>query len=150
MKGLSFHRPWLWAILNLPPGVAKDVDNRDKRWHSLIGERIALHSATEVAPDAYDIIEGICGKRPPKDLKLLPCGIVGVARVVDIIDKSDLFGAQEMFKNQWLNKTQPYALRLREVQKLTTPIACRGHQGIWDVPIDVFAAINEQLRAMPR
>lgn len=42
----------------------------------------------------------------------------------------------------------PYCFVLQNVRRLKLPVRCNGAQGLWDVPADVLAEVEEELRGV--
>lgn len=136
MKALTLWQPWAYAVAHL----GKDVENRQwKPWAGIIGQRIAIHASKRwVKRDmeawcASLVIHGLAEELPLAALAE-QCGkVVATARVTEIVEASD---------SVWF--TGPYGWVLADVAVLKTPIACRGAQGMWDLPPDVFAMVEAQ------
>jgi len=96
-------------------------------WPRIIGHRIALHAGLR-----YDV-SGAMGMReeglydPPPDA-LCPKGcIVGTFRVTGYVEESD---------DPWF--IGPFGWLLADVVALDRPVPCRGAQGLWKVPEEVW------------
>lgn len=90
-KALSVRQPWAWAIVH----GGKDIENRDWR-HSPDSMRFrgdfCVHASTGMTRYEYESAAEFMAKigvtcPPPADLKR--GGIIGIARLVDIVKDSD-------------------------------------------------------------
>lgn len=81
MKALSIQQPWAWAIFN----AGKDIENRD--WNTQFRGPVLIHCGLKIDQSAFDDIEMICGRRPPKELPT--GGIVGRVDIVGVSDRHD-------------------------------------------------------------
>jgi hypothetical protein len=84
-KCLSVKQPWAWAIINLPPELAKDTENRT--WATKYRGRVAIQAGKactdEEYADAARLIRKLTGKSPPP-LADLPRGeIIGTVEITD-------------------------------------------------------------------
>jgi hypothetical protein len=88
VKALSVRQPWAWAIVCLPTGVAKDVENRS--WSTGHRGPLAIHATKPASRADYerdcDAIEAICGERPPGYRDAVTSAVVGVVDLVDCRD----------------------------------------------------------------
>lgn len=130
MKALTIKQPWVHAILRLE----KDIENRP--WQRSYRGWIALHAAGE--PDRGATFPR--GHKVP-DLETLDySAICGVARVVDIVEKS---------RSKWFLRPKDgatnYGWVLAGVKRLKRPIPYNGTLGLWEVPPSVVAEIQLQL-----
>ena len=140
IKALSLRRPWPWAIFDLPPEYAKDVENR--MWHTDFRGSVLIHAAKGCTVDEYydgvDFIVATClelGRRtlvevPPLE-QMAAGGIVGAVDIVDCVDSI----TSPWFVGKW-------GFVLRNPRKLPF-VECRGQQGFFPVPNDVVARIKE-------
>ena len=144
MKALSFSQPWLWAVLH----AGKHVENRS--WPPpihMIGERIALHAAKSFdtdlsyagrSPIGYLLLHGFA---PPASFHSYDkSAIVGVATIDRVVTEKKTLAEDQ---KRWF--FGEYGWILTDVHALTRPIAATGKLGLWEVPFDMVAEINEQL-----
>lgn len=127
MKALTLHQPWAWAIV----AAGKDIENRTwKPPTSILGHRIAIHAGkTFDLTGANDICDML-------HLEQLPAaaeegGIVGTAIIA---------GWEAISSSRWFNG--PIGWRLTGIQRLATPIPCRGAQRLWTVPPEIAALVE--------
>lgn len=134
LRALTVWQPWAHCIAHL----GKRIENRGWRpWAEMIGQVIAIHAAARV-----DFIEEhelgmrlrAMGHDLPHPSELPRGAIVAVARVTGYVVASDSF---------WF--VGPYGWTLSDVIALPQPIACRGAQGLWNVPPDVAARVLKSL-----
>lgn len=148
MKALTLIQPWAWCITHSD----KRVENRT--WEppaSLLGERFAIHAGKA------SVDEAIVCRLACEDIEVpeeLPRGaIVGTARLIGIArDLGALTVAPGVdshvvtahaFDRWWIG---PIGWVLGGVFRLREPVPCRGAQGLWTVPAEVLARIEEQMR----
>ena len=130
MKAITIKQPWVHAILK----EGKDIENRS--WKRDFRGWLAIHSSASPRRDA----------RYPKGYKVPPledltyASICGVARVVDMVSKS-----QSPWFDRPRNGQKNYGWLLQDIRPLKKPIPCKGALGLWDVPAPVFRAIKQQL-----
>lgn len=155
---LSIRQPWVWAILN----AGKRVENRTQRWdyrgevllHASLfgaltaaqrrkmgtGAEIRLTRAQDTVLEELEIVRDIYGIDAIELPRITPRmlfgdhlgAIVGKARIVDCVEESD---------SQWF--VGPFGLVLEDVRPLAKPVPCKGALGLWIVPPDVIAQIQE-------
>jgi hypothetical protein len=89
---LSVRQPWAWAIIH----AGKDIENRTwKPGNPGLRFRgpLAIHAARGMTQDEYedacDSIERICGFPVPPAVELQRGGIIGMARLTDIVLSSN-------------------------------------------------------------
>ncbi len=143
MRGLTFWRPWLWAILHAPPETQKDIENRPwEPWASILGERIALHSGRHYEDDDATEILATCGVPFGAGFpsRFEDEGIVGVARVSGCLSR---FEDVPVTQRKWWRG--PFAWTLVDKQALPDPIPFKGKQGLWLVPEEIEREIQIQL-----
>ena len=150
MKALTLRHPWPWAIVAL----GKDVENRTwapGRDQLAIGDWFAIHGG--VTPRGADLVEvqiqasGLVATHRARVMRqclvngdltvndvILP-GIVAVCRHAGVVRA----GGSPWFEG-------PLGWRLADVAALPVPVPCRGAQGLWDIPDDVFAEVRLQFR----
>lgn len=153
MLALTLWQPWAWAILHLPLGLAKPVENRD--WmppRGVIGTRIALHggkrydaaarhSIARVHVDAYVLLS---------DTRRFNTGILGTVRLVGVVEERR--GRIELVAGGWGEVTRElcepwflgcrYGWLLDQRRVLGPPIPSRGYRKLWTVPDDVAARVE--------
>ncbi len=137
IRGLTLHRPWPWAFTH----GGKRVENRTwKPPPTIVGGYIALHAGKRFDPIAAErIYYGDFGVHP--HLSRSPDAhphsvIVAVAKLVGFREhhSSDPEG--------WA--FGPYVWKLPDVTLLSEPVPCKGAQGLWKLPDDVFDAVARQ------
>lgn len=148
MRALTIHRPWTWAIFDLPEGQAKRIENR--RWRppqEIIGAPLAIHAGKTFDDEGARWIACDLGLSvPPRYAH--PEGIVGVVTVLDVLDESDLYTAQTMLdrypgQERWF--FGPFGWVLADVLRLAKPVPCRGMQGLWTLPDVVHREVARQV-----
>lgn len=153
MKALTLWRPWSDAIIHGP----KRVENR--AWtppRALLGEVIAIHAGKrfdEVAALGIAVDFRIDWTPPMTDAES-PQGIVGVARLRGWLDLRERHAQHEPGPDAWALRRSPWwagpvGWWLDDVVAIE-PVPCRGAQGLWTVPADVAAIVEERARAARR
>jgi hypothetical protein len=153
MLALTLWQPWAWAILHLPLGLAKPVENRD--WmppRGVIGTRIALHGGKRYDAAARHSIAGANMDAYillPSDARRFYGGILGTVRLVGVVEERR--GYIELVAGGWGEVTRErcapwfvgrYGWLFDQRRVLDTPIPCRGFQKLWTVPDDVAARVE--------
>ena len=152
-RALSLYSPWAWAVLNL----GKDIENRNwQRWSGDAKFRgwFWLHASMFGGPtqgglrklvEEFEGVKTMAGRagRSMPDHPVTPQmflnmrgKIVGLARVVDVVDSSD---------SGWF--CGPLGLVLADVTPLVESVECKGALGFWTVPPDVLSRCQ---RFIPR
>lgn len=145
MKALTIHQPWAWAIA----AGHKDIENRS--WATKHRGLLAIHagSSRKSLSEATQFIRWL-GIEPPAELVF--GAVIAVADLVDIVDRSQppsLFGSTArdwLAANPWAEDHQCWVLK--NVRALSDPVLCAGKMGLFDLPADVAAAVNDQLNAV--
>ena len=137
MKALSFRQPWSWCILH----AGKDIENRDWQPRNP-GLRFRgpflIHTGATMTRDDYEGCLDLFQSLREIDLvaadlvfpsreQLVLGGIVGRARIVDVVQQS---------KSPWF--FGPLGLVLADVEPLPF-VPLKGQLGFFDVPDDVIA-----------
>jgi hypothetical protein len=133
MRALTLWQPWAWAILH----AGKRIENRS--WcppSGMIDEVIALHAGKRYARDAWNwpLISP-----PPKKSECTLGAVVGVARVVAVVDVHGVPLGQDPW---WAG---PLGWILDDVHPLVEPVPCRGFQGLWSLPPVVEDAVRARM-----
>lgn len=157
MKAITVWQPW--ASLTADGG--KDIENRGwKPPKAMIGERVAIHAAARFEPGeegedlsnlldsghfepgsvGYAVIDALYDGLT--DARNAPRGaIVAVATLAEVLE----YGVGRISTSPWY--CGPIGWRWADVRSLTSsPIPCKGKQGLWTLPADVEAAIPINIR----
>lgn len=136
MKALSLRQPWAHFVLH----HGKRIENR--RWNTSFRGTFLIHAAKGMTrierDDAYEMLYDVCGLLPDHltSPDLLRGGIVGYARVVDVIPPckpTSLF--HEPCAHRWHMGGQ-FGFVLEDVRPLRFA-PCRGALGFFDVPDEI-------------
>ena len=119
IKALSIKQPWPHRIFH----EGKDIENRD--WPTKGRGWFLIH-----AGKTYD-----CGKPPAAHANLPFGGIVGLARIVDCVTKSE---------SEWFFGR--YGFVLRDAFPIGL-VPCRGQLGFFVAPEEALAIVAAALRA---
>lgn len=129
MKALSIHQPWAWLITN---GI-KNIENRD--WSTDYRGFLLIHAGKK--PDEGAKLIGILRDIAPEYLDvsmkvdMKTGGIVGYATLQKVVTKSD---------SPWFRGKYGFVLTQRHPVPF---IPLRGQLGLFDVPAEIEAQINE-------
>lgn len=143
---LSFREPWLYFILNLPPGVRKNIENRKTAWRKR--GWIWTHASSMTDGDYLDGIRFAKKAGVPKDLlpekeQLAPLvgGIRGrIYLEGDLIMPSSLFHHPQKTNKWWMKDQFGYVV----TDSKTVPLVpCKGKMGLWPVPAEVLSLLQE-------
>jgi hypothetical protein len=136
MKALTLKQPWAWAVAH----AGKDVENRTwKPPASVIGQRIAIHAGKGWSEAGGWALQALAnGLFPPIESHIVFGAIIAVATIRGCV------GVEASCFNRWIDG--PYGWLLTHVIALPKPIPCRGNQGLWNVPADIEAEIDRQLK----
>jgi hypothetical protein len=129
MYGLTLHSPWAQAIVYGP----KRVENRSWRPGAALGELIAIHCGETLDEEAVHMLRERDLYEYREELHH-PGHIVGVARVVDVVEQSD---------DPWFRG--PLGWILEDVRALDEPLATPGDRRLWLVDEELVAEIEEQI-----
>lgn len=137
MRALTLYRPWAFAIVHGP----KRIENRD--WApppGVMGKFIAIHAGNTFDRDGEAFVVDQM-KLPQLPSEANDKGIVGVARVVGVVDDDDdaaLKGREE--QSEWY--FGPKGWVLDDCFPLPQPIAIKGALGLWTVPGEIEAKLR--------
>lgn len=162
MKALSIRQPWAWAILK----AGKDIENRD--WPTSLRGRFAIHTAKGMTRDEYQSAIGYITQAFVKNILRKPvehqigAGQLNIATgelvmpdfeeiirgaivgVTDLVDCLQFPYGTAYHGSPWFEGK--YGFILKNVIALPEPIPCKGALNFWEVPDDISAQIEEQLR----
>lgn len=124
MKALIIRQPWAWAIVF----AGKNVENRV--WTTAHRGEIAIH-ASNAAPAADWLPRGV---RVPDSAELSRGAIIGVAELVDVVERS---------RSKWFGG--PFGFVLANARPLPEPMPCKGMLRLWTVPADIESAVRSKL-----
>lgn len=151
MKALTLRCPWAYAITHL----GKRVENRTWRPPpALQGQRIAIHAGKappvrangtfDAGHEHWCEVQESLAWMTHKGLALMPVtarelveaasAVVAVATLAEVVTQS---------QSPWF--VGPFGWVLADVRALPAPIPCRGAQGLWDLPPDVLAQVQEAM-----
>lgn len=147
MKAISLTQPWA----SLVAAGAKQIETRDWRPTSALGEDIAIHASKSFPVDCRQLCDQtIFARALKRSWMQLPVGaVVAVARLASyerterLVVSNEITPLEEAFGNYGPNR---FGWRLENIRPLSTPINCRGALGIWFLPPDVDALVRQQLK----
>ena len=149
LRALTLWQPWAYAVAHL----GKNIENRGWKppdW--IVGKTLAIHAGATVERGAAEQIGAAFGVEIPKTL---PRGaIVATARVVgymfELSTGETLLGTRERVNVDPRWYSGPYGWLLADVVPIR-PVACKGRQGLWTVPVPVSVEVrNAVARARAR
>jgi hypothetical protein len=128
---ISIKRPWPWAIMFLPPEIAKDYENRSWALPRRYRETwLWLHSG-KVADrlTAWDFIEDVSGRRPPDSErgKRETGEIVGCIKFGHEVLPPDSPSSSDWYVGN-------YGWPILDACPLREPVPCVGQRGFWVPP----------------
>lgn len=153
MRGLTLHRP----VAAAHAWLSKDIENRS--WPppaAIVGSRIALHAGRRYSPEYERWIELVTRDELLTDeaLQLYEAhrhdeGIVAVATVAGWAGPKEFARpehhvADAVAASPWWIVGKVGWLLIDTV-RLPEPVPCRGAQGLWRLPADVEARVQEQV-----
>lgn len=152
MKAISLWQPWAsliaagiklvetrsWPIERRGPLAIHAAKHRLTR-RQVDAMRRELHEVTALLyPDKY------CSVHPLMMLDALPYGaVVAIVHVIACRDTNEVrerVSAQERMCGDF--RPGRFAWMFERVQKLRSPVACRGAQGIFELPLSIVDQIN--------
>ena|ERR1043166_1712591 len=135
VKALSLWQPWASAVsIN-----AKRIETRS--WWTPYRGRLAIHAAKKDTPELREFFtwkacEPVRRVFPRFDD--LPLGaIIATCRLVECLQATDVDCLSEQEKALGDYSLGRYAWVFEEIERLDTPVPCRGFQGIFDWPAAV-------------
>jgi hypothetical protein len=150
VKALTIHQPWASLIAH----GYKHVETRS--WPTTHRGPLAIHAGRRSFAEGYDVVEPrLKHARDDKAMEALfdlyrssfPLGaIVAVANVTDCVqvehdaDMTIQLSAVEHALGDYTPRR--YAWVLEDVRAIDPPLACRGAQGLWDVPLDLIEPLD--------
>jgi hypothetical protein len=125
-KCLSMRQPWAWAIVE----AGKFIENRS--WRTQYRGPLLIHAGLDIdCFGAMDLRRYL--NRPLDECRLPRGGIVGVATLVDCVDKADTV---------WFCGPRGFVL----ANAMPLPfVPMRGSVGIFDVPKENLSSIEAEL-----
>ena len=156
MKALSIRQPWAWAILF----AGKDFENRD--WYTSFRGRFAIHAAKGMTKSEYQsaisyITQAFVRstfRRQFEDQRATGHTHITLGELVmpdfedivrgAIVGVADLAACISNSPSPWFEGK--YGFVLRNVIALPEPIPCKGALSFWDVPAEIAAQIEAQLK----
>lgn len=104
-RALGVRQPWAWALIY----AAKNIENRDWKWNNpdlKFRKEFCVHASKDMTRDEYEEARSVMkdlGVTPPRPNLLQFGGIIGTARVADIVTASP---------SKWF--FGPYGLRIED------------------------------------
>jgi activating signal cointegrator 1 len=146
VKGITLYQPYATAI---PIGWKT---NETRGWSTTWRGLIAIHAARERSRSVMDVDEKAREllAQAAFSINLLPAfprgAIVAVARLVNVVHVEHVGPISDLERAFGDYGPGRFAWRLEDIKALE-PIACKGQQGIWDVPQDIKAEIERRIAA---
>jgi hypothetical protein len=144
MKAISLWQPYASAI---PLGL-KSVETR--HWQTSHRGEIAIHAAKRFGPEEkrFAMAERALDRLPAR----LPFGAIVAVVCLVSIRTSDELKLQVSAIERLYGNYEPgrFGWMLEEVRPLTTPVACLGRQGIFNLSPEVEQMVREQIDADPQ
>lgn len=144
--GFTFWRPWGDAIVRaVPPGATaphpKRIDNRPNRPPAnRIGRHIAIHTGQTTSQWGLDWLRDVYGYTWTND-DCSPSGrIIGVARVVGVIEHGDV----PWYFGPVFERKKNYGWILDDVRAIEPVTGIKGKLGCWALDADVLSMVRER------
>lgn len=155
MRAMTVRQPYAWAIMH----GGKTVENRSRNIAGSYRGPIAITSSRGADVDALadpGIVIAVTLRKlfGPDDCMASnspPGAILGVVDLVDV-HLSDVYAEVFDLHHERSGQCSPWALQdswhlmLANPRPLPTPIPVRGRLGLWTLPDDVAAQVEETLR----
>ena len=162
MRAITVRQPWGTAIIR----AGKDIENRSRNIAGSYRGPVAIHAGLRDLPiddGARDFIGAMTGRIPlithPKHLG----AVVGVVDLVGVhrcqlgrgvshvglpvcFDDETPTGRLCSAWAEYPTRDGRYHLVLANPRSLPKPIPCRGRLGLWTLPDDIAAQVEEALR----
>jgi hypothetical protein len=138
MKAITVRQPWAWAIAH----AGKEVENRGRRdpWHTVTGQRIAIHAGKGYDEDDLYDVAGLMGPVSWEDTEYLDVrgAIVATALLTGVHHSRQC-------RNRCSRWAQPgqWHLELAEVKPLLHPLPARGALGLWAPDQDLLHQLRQ-------
>lgn len=144
MKALTLKHPWPFAICRL----GKRIENRT--WEPYpkqlkVGDWLAIHGGVaprngapwdEAMSDLHSLqVRGLALNAIRLGETILP-GIVAVCRFGGVVTESE---------DPWFSG--PFGWLLEEATVLLEPVACKGAQGLWEIPEGAMPVVRRRWKA---
>jgi len=139
LKALTVRGVWGYAILHL----GKRIENRNDRWHSIIGQWVAIHFSSKMNIEGMSD-DGSCMKIQmmalerglrldimPHDIQSYLGKIVALAHVSGIRDPLTSDETAEI-EQDW-HDPRRFGLEFDELIELNVHVPARGNFGLWNV-----------------
>ena len=146
IKGLSLSRPWPWAFEH--PETPKRIENRTLARPNWV-DWVALHAAKSWDAKGLKYIQRSCPEIPAKNGDHPQSQIFAVCRIQDCLtydpwstSPDSIKKYVEPLKSQKMWVFGPYCWVITDLVMLKTPVPCSGARGLWDLPADVFEALQ--------
>ena len=140
MRAITVRQPWALHIMQ----SGKDVENRSRNIAGSYRGPVAIHAALTADEEALRRLP----MRAPNGIpRVFHYGVV--LGVVDLVDVHAMWadddGRCDHCSSRWAQQG-PYHLVLANPRPLSTPIPVRGRLGLWTLPDDIAAQVEEALR----
>lgn len=158
MRALTLWQPMAWAIAE----GHKPVENRS--WPlppDMIGARFAVHAGKKYDPEWASMIRSTFGLDVPPKNDIALGAVIAVATFRGCLDDEEvrMLNAEGLAElgmpaeamdsvTAWFSG--PYGFLVADIQRLSTPVPCRGFQGFWNLPEEIVAAVEKLSSDGPR
>lgn len=144
--GFTFWRPWGDAIIRPVPAGAiaphsKRIDNRpNPPPANRIGRHIAIHTSQTTSQWGLDWLRDVYGYKWTADDCSPPGCIIGVARVVGVIDRGDV----PWYFGPTFEGKKNYGWILDDVRAIEPVTGIKGKLGCWSLANGVSSVVQER------
>jgi hypothetical protein len=150
MRAMTVRQPWAWAIIH----GQKDVENRTRNIAGSYRGPVAITSSKQPLrgdDPGRSLIADLTGRYPLLEMPSSLGAILGLVDIVDVHTPDSCTRGWSAGKwpdmgwcSGWAIENQHH-LVLANPRPLSTPIPVRGRLGLWTLPDDVAAQVEEAL-----
>lgn len=146
MRALTVRQPWAWAIMH----GGKDVENRSRNIAGSYRGPVAITAGLAFDPDGQCEVARLTETTGPWPYDGFDFGaVLGVVILGDVhrsFDCWELDSPKRTRCSPWAIDDSPWHLILANPRPLPKPIPVKGRLGLWTLPVDVAAQVEEALR----
>ncbi len=136
MKAITLWQPWASLIMFGP----KRVENRTWRpKYTDLPCRLAIHAGAKEEKTVSEAVLKVLEGMPPAHWN--NSAILGTALLTTIVHS-----AEDLPEDQRMWFVGPIGWVLEDIRPLRFPLPCKGAQGLWTLPDDIFRKLKVQSR----
>jgi ASCH domain len=130
-QALSVRQPWAYAILH----GGKNIENRT--WPTQLRGTIAIHAGRTMEPNDIDEFFRFLDERRLSGTWLTRAAVESLPRGA-VVGTVDIVGCVRESDSPWFEGPFGFVL---ENPRPVIPVACRGSQKFFDLPVEVLSAL---------